>query len=97
MNRFANKAVKASAQFWRARGVLLFAGDLQARYAVWKYCVKLQHARAMEAEPPPQGRGHLMATLHPDDMAAAEVFAKKQEIAQLKRERAARLVDRLVK
>jgi hypothetical protein len=36
-----------------------------------------------------------MITLHPDDMAAAEVFAKKQEIAQLKRERRARLDGRV--
>lgn len=90
-----NKVYRESVAFWRARNVLMFAGDLVARYAVWKYCVALQHARAMESGPPPQGRGHLMITLHPDDMAAAEVFAKKQEIAQLKRERRARLDSRV--
>ena len=90
-----NKAYRESVAFWRLRNVLMFAGDLVARYSVWKYCVTLQHARAMESGPPPRGRGHLMITLHPDDMAAAEVFAKKQEISQLKRERRARLDSRV--
>lgn len=89
-----NDAVESSVLFWRARNVLMFAGDLQARSAVWKYCAKLQRARSIPVGLPPRGRGHLMVTLHPDDMAAAEVFAQQQKIAQLKRERKIRLTLR---
>lgn len=97
MNNYTYKIYAASVEFWKARGVLLFAGDSVAKLSVWSYCCRLRKARCLTPSPRPSGRGHLMVELHPDDYEDAAKFAKQQEIAQLKRERAARLVDKSVK
>lgn len=97
MNSYTYKIYTASVAYWKTRNVLMFAGDQIAKHAVWHFCCDLRKARCVEPSVAPKGRAHLMVELHPDDMASAEIFARRQEIAQLKRERVARLVDNRVK